>query len=55
MGQTKRVLVIYTGGTFGMLKNEKGGKRTLEFVTVFSLDFLFIISTQIKVSKEKSS
>ncbi|KAJ0173031.1 hypothetical protein K1T71_011207 [Dendrolimus kikuchii] len=24
MAQTKRVLVIYTGGTFGMLKNEKG-------------------------------
>ncbi|XP_053617667.1 L-asparaginase-like [Plodia interpunctella] len=24
MVQTKRILVIYTGGTFGMLKNEKG-------------------------------
>ncbi|CAK1541579.1 unnamed protein product [Leptosia nina] len=24
MGQERRVLVIYTGGTFGMLKNEKG-------------------------------
>ncbi|KAJ2942845.1 hypothetical protein O0L34_g15034 [Tuta absoluta] len=24
MSQSKRVLVIYTGGTFGMLKNEKG-------------------------------
>lgn len=26
MVESKRVLVIYTGGTFGMLKNEKGGK-----------------------------
>lgn len=29
MVQERRVLVIYTGGTFGMLKNEKGGKLIL--------------------------
>lgn len=54
MDQTKRVLVIYTGGTFGMLKNEKGGKRTLEFLTVFSLDFFnYLIIYNFNIIKSK--
>lgn len=35
--KNKRVLAIYTGGTFGMLKNEKGGKKYFELKLIGEL------------------
>lgn len=42
MVQNKRVLVIYTGGTFGMLKNEKGGEWGLLNFILNSLSMILM-------------